>query len=83
MRYCAIGPKGCEALASMLKVNASLEYMCLIGSQIGDDGADALIAVVETCALKQLEVQDNLISPKKKMELVDACKRNPSLKVAP
>lgn len=80
-RYCAIGPEGTKSLAQMLKVNSSLEYVCILGNQIGDEGAEALMAVVAQSNLKQLEVQDNLISPKVKLAFADACVQKKGLKL--
>lgn len=80
-RYCAIGPTGAASLAAALRANAVLEYVCILGNQIGDEGAQALIDVVPHCNLRQLEVQDNLISPEMKMKLADACVQKVGLRL--
>jgi len=81
MRYCGIGPLGVQALTQALKLNSTLEYVSIIGNQIGDEGAEALIACVPQSNLKQLEVQDNLIAPQLKEKLEAACAKKAGLKV--
>jgi hypothetical protein len=60
-----------RALCAALKVNATVEYVSVIGNQIGDGGADALIDALPRLSIKQMDAQDNLISPGKKVALTE------------
>lgn len=80
LRYCALGAQGAVTLSAALKVNTSVETCILVGNQIGDDGADAIISLMQnTASLRRLDVQDNQLSPQKKTAIKEAASKCKSL----
>ena len=81
VRFCALRQEGMAVIAEALRVNSSVTKVLALSNRLGNDGARAVEAMLQEpyCALRHLDIQDNLIEPGIKTALKEAAKKHPGL----
>ena len=75
--------QGAIAIANALRVNTSVESAYLVTNKVGDEGAEAFMAMFpHNSSLRELHLQDNLLAPKTKTTMIAEAKKRGGLVVA-